>query len=82
MTNKVSTAFYCHRKLGHVEYERVSQPREILNGIFLIKRAGLKDHQCETCIQSASKKAAVRHSIPRSNKILELTETDISGKIR
>lgn len=81
MSITVLTVFDWHRKLGQVKLERFSLAGEFLDGIPLIKRADFKGHQCGTCIQSASIRASICHSILRGDTIWELTHTNIFGKI-
>nr|QCC62380.1 integrase [Digenea simplex] len=70
-----------HRILGHIGVERLIKAANMLDGIPAINRSTLEKHQCIPCIESTTKRAPIKQPQPRITQPLELTHTDMSGKL-
>lgn len=81
MSNLKPTPQTWHSILGHIGAERLSLASRMIDGMEVIEKVDLKDHQCIPCIESATKRAPISIPKPRVTAPLDLTHTDISGKI-
>lgn len=70
-----------HQILGHVGVERMVKASQQLSGIPQLSRKDFNDHQCTACIESKSKRSPISVPAKRHTNKLELTHTDMSGKI-
>lgn len=70
-----------HRKLGHIGSDRMLVAMKLMDGVPSEASIDVKLPQCIACIESKSKRAPIQHPVYRSTKPLELTHTDMTGKI-
>ena len=81
MSVKVNQYGKWHSILGHIGQSRMLKAIHLADGISGVDVSASKDHQCIPCLEFAKKRAPIPTPVPRQTKPLQLTHTDISGKI-
>lgn len=81
MAQVESAEVHWHRSLGHIGSDRLIRSIDQVDGLPKLDRKLVNDLQCIPCIESKTKRAPIPVPTKRITKPLELTHTDISGKI-
>lgn len=76
-----SSAKEWHERLGHVGIDRLVRASKLVEGVPQFQRNELTQHQCIPCMESKSKRAPLPEPKPRHTQPLELTHTDMTGKL-
>lgn len=67
-----------HRRLGHVNFEKLNNVREAVDGVDFIKQ---KFEKCVTCIKGKQSRHSFKNEGTRATKRLEIVHSDICGPI-
>ena len=81
MSSKLDAYGKWHSILGHIGGARMLKAIHLADGIDKIDMSASKEHQCIPCLEFAKKRAPIPTPVPRKTMPLQLTHTDISGKI-
>lgn len=70
-----------HSILGHIGVERLYRTSSLVDGVPQFTRQEISDHQCVHCLEAKAKRAPVPSTKRDVSQALDLTHTDISGKV-